>query len=309
MLTWRETEEADLDVCLCTQPHAIGDRVVGYRRAIEIWKSLRRSGALISRVVHGRAGNRTICVLGSSVFVRPAFLESEIRHPRPGVNARILASIDEGHPVVLTHDEIALANASGSLDAVCLSAVAWPTSTPAELAEMMMASVGSCADAHAGYHLRSIIAETPTDLMDRLAPHAGEIEILQRFADTDLWRLTRERVHAAASSLSNLLFSYRRPRFLLRRADQHLLTAALGGAIDRELADKLGLTTSAVKKRWQSIYDTIENAQPEFFSGVSGGRDGTRGPQKRHRVLSYVRDHIEEIRPYGRPARGYRAPD
>jgi DNA-binding NarL/FixJ family response regulator len=83
----------------------------------------------------------------------------------------------------------------------------------------------------------------------------------------------------------------------LRSTDKELLVAALKGATDRELADDLNLTKEAVKRRWKVLFDRLEAVKPEIF-GASVSNNGKRGPQKRHRILAYVRDHPEELRPF-----------
>jgi hypothetical protein len=100
--------------------------------------------------------------------------------------------------------------------------------------------------------------------------------------------------------MSNLLFRYDLPVFALRRTDQQLLTAALSGAPDRELAAKLGLPLASVKKRWRAIFEAVEQRRPDLFHSA-GEHSGTRGPQRRHLVLTYVRTHPEELTPF--PAR------
>jgi len=90
----------------------------------------------------------------------------------------------------------------------------------------------------------------------------------------------------------------------LRTSDQELLLAAMKGATDRELRLELGLTEEAVKRRWAVDSSRVEKSKPELISGLGFQKgttlpaEGRRGPQKRHRVLAYVRDHPEELRPF-----------
>jgi len=303
-LIWRELLESDLEECLRMQPDALGHELAGRDRAMKVWKALLRSpafsGRVIERASNGKRGR--ILAFGSSVFVSAEFLEAETRHPRPGINSRIIASVAEGKPVVLSHDQVAAGNAGAGLHAVFLAHVWWKTSTPVEFSEMMMMSLGSCVDAHAGYRLRSIIVETPGEVMRMLRGHTGDFEIVREFQDVDrvLMRMTRERASAVAGSAANLLFQYREPLFRLRKPDQRLLIAALRGSIDRELADQLGCSLAAVKKRWRSIFDQIEDVMPEMFALPAAGNKLQRGPQRRHLVLSYMREHYEELRPFSR---------
>jgi hypothetical protein len=104
---------------------------------------------------------------------------------------------------------------------------------------------------------------------------------------------------AAGSWIATALFRYEAPRFYFTRGQQRLLTVALAGATDEELADKLGISNFAVKKVWREIYDRSSSFFPECNS-AHFGREGTaehRGKQKRHLLLAYLRDHPEEMRP------------
>ena len=59
----------------------------------------------------------------------------------------------------------------------------------------------------------------------------------------------------------------------------------------------LGLSVEAVKKRWLSVFARVDEFKPEILSSTDVDGGG-RGPQKRHRVVGYVRTHLEELRPY-----------
>jgi hypothetical protein len=84
----------------------------------------------------------------------------------------------------------------------------------------------------------------------------------------------------------------------LQDADQQLLTTALTGLTDEELARSLKLPLPAVKKRWRSLFERA-SAHPSLFPDMCDGlEDGGRGRQKRQFVLAYVREHPEELRPF-----------
>src|SRR5438270_2774991 len=95
-----------------------------------------------------------------------------------------------------------------------------------------------------------------------------------------------------------MLFTYREPVLRFRAADQQLLNATLRGLTDEGLSGTLGLSLTAVKKRWVSVFDHVARVKPDILPGADDafGRT-TRGPQKRHHVLAYLRVHAEELRP------------
>jgi hypothetical protein len=93
------------------------------------------------------------------------------------------------------------------------------------------------------------------------------------------------------------LYRYRPPVLRLRPAEQALLQAALGGTTDAEVSADLGVSLEAVKKRWLSIFARVDQFLPDLLQTADSTGDG-RGPQKRHRVLAYIRSHPQELRPY-----------
>jgi hypothetical protein len=98
------------------------------------------------------------------------------------------------------------------------------------------------------------------------------------------------------------LFDYHPPKLGFSPSEQSLLTCALRGATDEQLAGILGTSLSAVKKMWISIYRRAENSLPEVIpdSNHSDLPAGGRGREKRRVLLAYVREHPEELRPVSR---------
>ena len=186
-------------------------------------------------------------------------------------------------------------NADGGLASLFLSGPAWPTSTPEEAADLVMLAGLTCLDAHAGYHVRTALLETRTDLRDAL----GRCRILCEAPEEGrlLVEISRDDSELPGTSLFRLLFRHTPPELGFRESEQDLLIAARDGATDAELAERLGISVSAVKKRWLNVFHRVELNRPALFGGT-GVPAGERGPQRRHQVLAYVRDHPEELRPW-----------
>jgi DNA-binding CsgD family transcriptional regulator len=98
--------------------------------------------------------------------------------------------------------------------------------------------------------------------------------------------------------MDRILFAYQPPRLGLRPSEQRLLLIASCGGIDEDLADELGNSISAVKKTWRSIYDRVVQGAPGLIPKTSM-EHGTieRGKEKKQRLLVYLRDHPEKLRP------------
>ena len=67
------------------------------------------------------------------------------------------------------------------------------------------------------------------------------------------------------------------------------------GVDDTSASNLLHVGVPAIKRRWNSIFDRVGAIQPHL---CPQNESGVRGLQKRQRVLSYIRSHPEELRPF-----------
>jgi len=98
------------------------------------------------------------------------------------------------------------------------------------------------------------------------------------------------------------LFDYRPPILGFSRSEQRLLSGAFSGATDEHLAEMQGTSLSTIKKMWISIYRRVEDSLPDLISDslrTDLSANG-RGTEKRRRLLAYLREHPEELRPVSR---------
>jgi hypothetical protein len=307
-MTWRYITEADLATCLEMLPACIGDKLVGRRVALRVWKDLLFSPSFLGMVIESErpvAGHRTVaCGLG--VFVSSAFGDREITNPQPGLNSRIIASVVSGERVVMNYEELGVENAGKGVDFVNMYGT-WRDEVLShqECLEVQTLMASSFVESHAGYHLNRVMKEAIGAHQLDLARATGMWKVLKEFPESDSALLMRSResdAEAPYSALATLAY-YRAPVLGFRQSHQRLLLAALEGATDAHLAVKLAVSVPAIKKRWLAIFTQCEKVRPELFGCWAEERptDPKRGPQKRHRVLSYVRIHPEELRPYHKP--------
>lgn len=95
------------------------------------------------------------------------------------------------------------------------------------------------------------------------------------------------------------LFTYRTPRCGFSRSEQQLLLSALNGATDEELSIRLGVSVATVKKTWLSIYGRAGATLPKSIADQYAVESSVqRGKEKKRRLLAYLRDHPEELRPH-----------
>ena len=137
---------------------------------------------------------------------------------------------------------------------------------------------------------------------------ATEAGLRQDFSELDLIEAAKtpmvlvmnsELASSRFGSWASGLFLQSVPALGLSRSEQRLLDAALRGLTDEELAIELQVSLSAIKKTWRSIYSRVEHAGLPILPALTESReDGDRGKGKRHRLLNYVREHPEELRPF-----------
>ena len=275
---------------------------MGRDAALVAWNSLLRTPAFHGTVLESKvpiAGQKIVgCGLG--VFIKEAFADQEVTDPKPSLNSRIIASIAHQKSVLLRVDEIAAGNAGNGLNFVNLYGT-WREGVlnPEQLAEVQALLGTSFVEHLGGYRFHRVLKEAVGAAGIAFARSVGTYRLVAEFQETGsaLAVLTRESALAAPYSLAATLYRYRAPVLRLRPAEQTLLLAALSGKTDSELSAELGLSLEAAKKRWLSIFARIDQYLPEILSHADADGSG-RGPQKRHRVLAYIRAHPEELRPF-----------
>jgi hypothetical protein len=299
---WRPIRETDLIKCLDVQPDCIGDQKVGRAAALNVWKSFLDSAAFLGIVIESEtpvAGQKLVAC-GMGVFVSEEFADCEIADPQPGLNSRIVTAVAKGAPVVLNRSQIAAGNAGKGVDFVTLYGT-WRDGilNPSQLAEVHALLGTSFVEHYVGYRFNRVLKEAIGPSRIALARATGTYHLIAEFPDTQsaLAVLSRESAAAAPYSIASTLYRYQSPTLRLRPAEQEFLMVALNGKTDAELSGEIGVSVEAIKKRWLSIFARIDQFRPDIL-GESSANFDVRGPQKRHRVLAYIRSHPEELRPF-----------
>ena len=314
---WRPPTVSDLESALALDPPSFGAEIVGRSQTLAAYAHLVRTRRFAAAVVEMPLshGSRQLVGFGGAVFVSEVFFQSEIDDPRPGLNARIIASVAQQESVVLSHDDARRANTQGGLNVVITHACWLPN---AMNNEQMGAFEGVMSYAFfqlmRGYRLRRLFREAGSQaaiahvesqrVFARVAFHATHPDTRWNH-DRALFVAEREHCLSLPASVAAILFAYSEPVLNLHDTDQELALAALDGLTDGELARVLGLKLPALKKRWTSLFDRVSRARPDLVPHSDRDTADTRGPQKRHRLLAYLREHPEELRPrlHGRSSR------
>jgi hypothetical protein len=285
-----------------------------------------------------------ICYFGVSAFVRDEFVLA-IKTPPLGWTGPELARrmIAERSPV-LSGEELREANSRGGMNLVCWGGITRPGyETNQEMHRFMMTEF---IHLHQGYYWKEAISNQP-ESVDRLAfvlmtggwlwdsvagcytTAAGkdleEIVLHPHIIGTTR-ELERSRTGGCAGSWVGALFDYHAPILGFSRSEQRLLSDAVSGATDEQLATTMRISLPTIKKMWVSIYNRVEDRLPaliadpharatETIASFSQGRivdraglgslrsdpsASSRGREKRRGLLAYLREHPEELRPVSR---------
>jgi DNA-binding CsgD family transcriptional regulator len=86
------------------------------------------------------------------------------------------------------------------------------------------------------------------------------------------------------------------PRYGFSEPEQEVMKLGLLGLTDQGIAERLGLSLVAIKKRWEGIYDKVN--EKSFRQALENTDDGG-APAKagRRQVLQMMAEHPEEFRP------------
>lgn len=315
-LSYRPMRDGDIAACvdLIKSDPILGPR---YGPAIQllpaVWSRLLGQESFRAFVFErSDSGRKRIIQVGIAVFVSDDFVRHLKTPPFVWIGPDLSRRIAAGHSPLLSDREVALSNSNGTL-----TCITWSSCIHREYAAdpaVLNFAVQAFIEVHSGFNLSEVAVQAESErhlqqvlgsgsflLCDRYgryeSPCAEDVrEILQR---PHLLGITREVAERQIGSWISTIFRHEPPRLGLTRKQQRLLTTAMSGSTDLELAVEPSVSLAAVKKLWRDIYDRVHDRIPKLFpSEGSGGQLGSeRGKAKKHRLLSYVREHPEELRP------------
>jgi hypothetical protein len=312
VFSWRKTQASDLAECLQLHPGKDGAEIVGHARAVRAWQQLfemchATRSALVE--MHGK-GRVEIVGFGFGSFVKKSFAEDEVRNPRPGLNSRIIESIVNGNSVIATYAEVRDANTRSDLQQVILD-TSWKNGplTTAQVDEVRVLLGRAYQELFAGYRFSRILTEMIDELDLWHVRGLKSFRVVDRFEnfrranpqtewnpDRLLLEVTLDSMRADPHSVAAGLFQHHvPPQFAFTRGEQELLELALEGADDVSIAKSSFVTLAAIKRRWSAVFERVGSIRPDLCP-LDG--EGTRGVQKRQRILTYVRSHPKELRPF-----------
>jgi hypothetical protein len=284
------------------------------KRVAEAWLALLRCRCVQAMVLEDQDWTPARLVsCGISVFVTDEFVCELKAGPLRWVGPELTQRALRGAPCFLRPDAVRKANSDGGLNLLVWVGLACPTK-PEDFNAVAMEVIRAFSEIHEGYWLKEILTQ-PNEigpirftlnggmtLWDPVAANYtdGFPALDEKFFQNPfLLGKTRDAALAQLGNRTSILFANRRPKIFFWPSEQRLLLAALRGLTDEELADELTISLSAVKKTWRAIYRRASWTLPDTLRAdkSSDACDSKRGKEKKQRLLSYLRDHREELRP------------
>jgi predicted ATPase len=257
-----------------------------------------------------RPDGRRILYFGISAFVTPEYADAVRGQFRPHIGLHVLRQWAEGRSPILNLRQVRDANSSIGLHL----AVPWCGCDPAILSNeeqfrrITWLSWEVFRERHIGYRLNEITFEAPAGLMAQFLEDGGWRYLPAPFDHSVgdnacsmpvTFRFTSADSVAMPGCAASEFFKYAPPRICFSQGEQEMLRHAMDGETDVELAASLHITLAAIKKRWASVYDRVAGSVVGIIGNdieATPGQTG-RGAEKRRRLLGYLVDHREELRP------------
>lgn len=280
-------------------------------RLPQFWLSLIRSRQHVVHVFVDDAKPASEAVQGlvSAVFVNGDFLEQHLADPAPYLAQQILERFLAGNSPLLSPKSMPTSQTPQGLYVVGIDFAFeqgnWLRPQTFRWLPAVQASAHEFLD---GYRLQAYYREIfgrdlfwitraggfrlATDY--RKGPHAA----VSRLAPAErpyLLGMNADQATRRLGSLGSMFFQSQEPQLHLSPAEQDLLLLALRNVSDEEAANVLCVSIHTIKMRWRSAFDRTSQSRPDLFPPHEPGTQ--RGNERRTRLLGYLRDHMEELRP------------
>ncbi len=115
-----------------------------------------------------------------------------------------------------------------------------------------------------------------------------------------LFGLTREEAKSGPpDSAASQLFMLRPAKARLSEGEARVLLLALDDREDREISEILGITSNAVKKKWDAIFKKVETELAFLLDDIDLHAEKiVKRAKKRQRILAHMKDNPQELRPW-----------
>ena len=313
----RKGDIFDLENCLALHDWLHLPYTKATRRIMrEMWRYLLSTGALQLFVVENRTkslGSQLVS-FGGFVFVIDDFCAKARSTLPPYLSVELARRYSLRNWPILRRDRMARANSDIGLNVLmCFQGWVPGQFSPEESLAVLEKHGEALHLTLRGYRIKELLAEPIGRKMSQWMFDAGarlRRDYSNYFRDNHfpdpkpsprplLVGLTIEEALAHPGANIGSLFVYTPPRFHFSRSERVLLQHALMGKTCEQLASSLSLSRWTVKQRWHAIYDRVGDVDSDLLppSIAYGAHACSRGAERRRRLLNYLRQHLEELRP------------
>jgi hypothetical protein len=307
-LTFRIPQKDDFDAFFdnCFPP----DAEPALRRAVQHeWRVFINNPTTVGMIVEdlNRAQEYRIVGMAQTVFVTDEFVTYLRSGVPPYANMHASRALPSGAWPLLTPCQVRDANSTGGLNALITR---WGWADRRLDAEEQLQVRNYINEVYPffyrGYRYRELLMDATGEWSYQGLLNAG-FRLRNDYAGFSdgssapssqnhpyLVGVTREEALAGEGSFVSRIFAYTPPRFHFKPWQQEMLQHVMLDQPDAEVAAICGITLDGMKRRWIAIYDRVGQVDPNL---LPEGQNGLRGPEKRERLLGYLRYHLEELRP------------
>jgi hypothetical protein len=263
-----------------------------------------------------KSGLRKIVGTTLLAFVHDSFVANHFASPQPLLTSTLLRSVENGSiGHFMSKKDQAKANLGTGMEQVILEFAVDPMDLQhPDFAPVMNELYSAYFRFERGYNIKGVFVEAgstlePLVIGSGLFHHSyheltgtnQEIIVPTRTGThRGLYRITRqEKSKLPPSSAAFVIMTYIAPAFQFTPTEQRLLSLAIEGLTDTEIAAILKVSRDALKQTWRGIYDHATDVMPGLFDVSSESTlVGGRGTEKRRHIVSHVRDNLQELRPH-----------
>jgi len=272
-------------------------------RLVLIWTQLLGRHGFDGHVIEdlSRPPGRRIVGLGVTVALDSAWQQRMREAPPPHAGAVWYHDFMEGSTAPMDDRALGLANLRGEVGMLVLH-YAQEAIDPqrALVQQVLLAAMQLYRQAHGGYHLCDVWQEALADGGDYLLGMGFRRRTGRGRGQPDLHGLSRvEAAQSFPGTPVRDIFHFVPPVLGFSGAERRMLRLAVAELTDEQIAEDIGISAHTLKKLWRSAFERTAEQLPHLFMPEGSGEAGTRGPEKRRHLLNYLRQHLEELRPYG----------
>lgn len=286
-----------------------------------IWTRLLHQSAFNADVMEDLSrepGDRLIA-LGMSVALDETWQQRLMDDPPPCVAAALYEALYEGSYAAPSDAKLGALNAAGKVAFMVLHYSQRLTDMDdADTINLLAIAMSAFRDAHSGFRLSYLYQEGVGSELEymasmgfvprtRRALGAGAVEGDERYPE--LYGLSyADALKLLPGTPVRDAFQFTSPVIGFSASERRLLRlAVMRDMSDEGIGAELDISSHTIKKLWRSIHQRVADRLPALYtaSGLSADVEngGNRGPEKRRVLIPYLREHLEELRPYAARAR------